>query len=82
MVGEAVASTQIVHGAKLSLDERGIEASAYTKMIVCAGALPFDLPERRRIILDRPFYIALVSRNGTPLFIGNIATPTEITNSH
>ena len=82
MVGEATASTQIVHGAKLSLDERGIEAGAYTKMIVCAGALPFDLPEPHRIILDRPVYIALVSRNGTPLFIGNIATPTEITNSH
>lgn len=82
MVGEAVASTQIVHGAKLSLDEQGIEAGAYTKMIVCAGALPFDLPEPRRIILDRPFYVALVSRNGTPLFIGNIATPTETTHSH
>ena len=82
MVGEATASTQIVHGAKLSLDERGIEAGAYTKMIACAGALPFDLPEPRRIILDRPFYIALVSRNGTPLFTGNITTPTEITHSH
>ena len=82
MVGEAVASTQIVHGAKLSLDEQGIEAGAYTKMIACAGALPFDLPEPRKIILDRPFYVALASRNGTPLFIGNIATPTEIINSH
>ncbi|WP_293814232.1 serpin family protein [uncultured Parolsenella sp.] len=82
MVGEAVASTQIVHGAKLSLDERGIEAGAYTKMIVCAGALPFDLPERRRIILDRPFYVALASRNGTPLFIGSVSAPTEITHSH
>lgn len=82
MVGEAVASTQIVHGAKLSLDERGIEAGAYTKMIVCAGALPFDLPEPRRIILDRPFYVALVSRNGTPLFIGNVSAPAEITHSH
>lgn len=82
MVGEAAASTQIVHGAKLSLDERGIEAGAYTKMIACAGALPFDLPEPRRIILDRPFYVALASRNGTPLFIGSITTPTEITHSH
>ena len=82
MVGEAVASTQIVHGAKLSLDERGIEAGAYTKMIVCAGALPFDLPEPRRIILDKPFYVALASRNGTPLFIGNVSAPTEITHSH
>lgn len=79
MVGEAVASTQIVHGAKLSLDERGIEAGAYTKMIVCAGALPFDLPGPRRIVLDRPFYVALASRNGTPLFIGNITNPAEIT---
>ena len=82
MVGEAVASTQSVHGAKLSLDERGIEAGAYTKMIACAGALPFDLPEPHRIILDRPFYVALVSRNDTPLFIGNISAPAEITHSH
>ena len=82
MVGEAVASTQIIHGAKLSFDERGIEAGAYTKMIVCAGALPFDLPKPRRIILDRPFYVALASRNGTPLFIGNISAPAEITHSY
>lgn len=81
MVGEKTASTQIVHGAKLSVDERGIEAGAYTKMIACAGAIPLDLPEPRRIILDRPFYVALISRNGTPLFIGNITTPTEITHS-
>ena len=79
MVGEKTASTQIVHGAKLSVDERGIEAGAYTKMIACAGAIPLDLPEPRRIILDRPFYVALASRNGTPLFIGNITTPVEIT---
>lgn len=79
MVGEAVASTQIVHGAKLSVDEQGIEAGAYTKMVACAGALPDHLPEPRRIILDRPFYVALISRNGTPLFIGNITTPAEIT---
>lgn len=82
MVGEKTASTQIVHGAKLSVDERGIEAGAYTKMIACAGAIPLDLPEPRRIILDRPFYVALISRNGTPLFIGSVSTPTEITHSY
>lgn len=38
MVGEAVASTQIVHGAKLSLDEQGIEAGAYTKMVTVTGS--------------------------------------------
>ena len=79
MVGEKTASTQIVHGAKLSVNEQGIEAGAYTKMVACAGASYFDLPEPRRIILDRPFYVALISRNGTPLFIGNITTPAEIT---
>lgn len=72
MVGEKTASTQVVHGAKLSVDEHGIEAGAYTMMAVCAGAFLMDLPEPRRIILDRPFYVALISRNGTPLFIGNI----------
>lgn len=79
MVGKSVASTQIVHGAKFSVDEQGIEAGAYTKMITVTGASFFDLPEPRRIILDRPFYVALISRNGTPLFIGNITTPAEIT---
>ncbi len=51
-------------------------------MIALAGAAPFDLPEPRRIILDRPFYVALVSRNGTPLFIGNVTMPAEITHSY
>lgn len=79
MLGRESASTQVVHGAKLSVDEHGIEAGAYAMMAVCAGALPDHLPEPRRIILDRPFYVALISRNGTPLFIGNITTPAEIT---
>ena len=79
MLGRESASTQVVHGAKLSVDEHGIEAGAYAMMAVCAGAFLMDLPEPRRIILDRPFYVALISRNGTPLFIGNITTPTEIT---
>lgn len=75
IVGTEPAPTQVIHGAKLSIDEKGVEAGAYTIMIAYAGCPPENPPEPRKITLDRPFYVAVASRTGAPLFVGHVALP-------
>lgn len=56
----------------MSVDERGVEASAYIELQYAGAAMPED-----RIIeftLDRPFIILI--ENAGPLFIGVIQTPS------
>jgi serine protease inhibitor len=77
MVGSEITPTQLVHGAKLAVDEDGVEAGAYTMMVVCAGLPPEDPPKPRKIVLDKPFAVGLVSRTGAPLFLGNVAIPSD-----
>lgn len=75
MVGVESTPTQVIHGAKLSIDEKGAEAGAYTIMIACAGCPPENPPEPRKITLNRPFYVAVASRTGAPLFVGHVTLP-------
>lgn len=75
MVGVESTPTQVIHGAKLSIDEKGVEVGAYTIMIACAGCPPENPPEPRKITLNRPFYVAVASRTGAPLFVGHVALP-------
>lgn len=76
MVGVERTPTQIVHGAKFAVDENGVEAGAYTAMVAVAGLPPENPPEPRKITLDRPFYAALMSRAGVPLFVASVALPS------
>lgn len=76
MVGAEWTPMQIVHGAKLAVDENGIEAGAYTVMVVAAGLPSENPPKPRKITLDRPFCAALVSRTGVPLFVASVALPS------
>lgn len=77
MTGRGNTLVSFAHGAKISIDENGIEAGAYFAAIACAGMPPEDWepPKPRMIVLDRPFLYALVSRTGQPLFIGTVALP-------
>lgn len=75
IAGVAEVPVECVHGAKIVVDEGGIEAGAYTAMVVYAGASDFDIEPRapRGVARDRPFAFALVSRTGEPLFVGVVA---------
>ena len=75
IAGVAEVPVECVRGAKIVVDEGGIEAGAYTAMVVCAGASDFDIEPRapRAIALNRPFAFALVSRTGEPLFVAVVA---------
>ena len=75
MVGTESTSVQVVHGAKLSIDEKGVEAGAYSVMVAVWGLPPKDSSELRKITLNRPFYVAVSSCTGAPLFVGHVALP-------
>lgn len=77
MVGIESTPTQVVHGAKLVVNEEGMEAGAYAVMTAFAGLPPENPPEPRKITLDKPFYVAVASRSGAPLFMGSVALPSE-----
>ena len=77
MTGMAETPASYVHGAKVTVDENGLEAGAYFAMVACTGALPeiWEPPVPHIIVLDRPFAYAIISRTGQPLFVGIVARP-------
>lgn len=59
---------------QISIDEEGVEASAFTQ-IVYDGSAP---PEGRAdMILDRPFIYSITAANGNLVFIGICTNPAE-----
>lgn len=64
---------QATHAARVSIDEEGIEAAAYTVMATCGAAIPPE--EEVDFILDRPFAFIIESSDGLPLFAGVVNRP-------
>lgn len=62
-----------IHGARLTVDEEGVEAAAYTLMLGAGSAAPPS--DEIDFVLDRPFLFVLTSRDGLPLFIGVVNKP-------
>lgn len=77
MTGMSGTLVSYFHGAKIEIDEIGIEAGAYFAMAVPAGSPPEMLvPSKPRLIVfDRPFLYVVVSRTGQPLFMGAVRAP-------
>lgn len=62
------------HAARVTIDEEGCTAAAFTVMMDCGAALPPD--EVIDFTLDRPFIFVIESDCGSPLFMGVISNPT------
>lgn len=62
------------HAARVSINEQGVEAAAFTEFMIAAGAV---MPPNDEIdfVLDRPFIFAVSSADGLPLFVGIVNTP-------
>ncbi|MDR1589641.1 MAG: serpin family protein [Oscillospiraceae bacterium] len=56
----------------ISIDENGVEASAFTKIDYAGSAMPEDQAE---MILNRPFIYGITAGNGTLLFVGVCMNP-------
>lgn len=63
----------ITQGTHIAVDERGVEASAYTMIDVAGTGAP---TEKVDMILNRPFLYAITTADNTPLFIGVCGNPT------
>ena len=62
--------SQVIHAAKIQVNEKGTEAAAATVVDAPAGAAP-PLPEGITLVLDRPFLYGIVDLyTGVPLFLG------------
>lgn len=64
----------ILHSTYIRMDENGTEAAAVTVIeIRDNAAAPMEIPERKEVILDRPFLYAIVDTSDyTPIFLGSI----------
>jgi serpin B len=58
----------------ISIDENGVEASAFTNIAYAGSAMPEDNAE---MILNRPFIYGIIAPRGTLLFIGVCGNPSE-----
>lgn len=71
--GEApIELSRVDHAARVTIDEKGCVASAFTLEGLCGSAMP---TEEVNFILDRPFIFAITSEEGAPLFIGVVNQP-------
>ena len=67
--------SRVLQESFIGIDEKGVEAAAYTMVLMAEGAmLPEELPEID-FFLTRPFLYAIESYDGTVLFIGTVTAP-------
>ena len=65
--------SRIIHSARLTADNDGVEAAAFTVIDVTLGGA-FTTPDST-VTLDRPFMFLLTSADSTPLFVGTVYEP-------
>ena len=70
---EGVAVSQVSHAARVTIDEEGCTAAAFT-VLPMAGAVP-PPDEEVDFTLDRPFLFLVESESGQPLFTGVVNQP-------
>ena len=68
-----IALSQVKHDARVTIDEDGCTAAAYTVMAMAGAAAPPK--EEVDFVLDRPFLFAVTGIDGLPLFVGVVNHP-------
>ena len=61
------------HAARVTIDEKGVTAAAYTVMMMAGAAEPPK--DEMDFVLDRPFLFAVTGCDGLPLFVGVVNQP-------
>ena len=68
--------SKVLQESFIAVDEKGVEAAAYTIIAAPeAAAEPEELP-RIDFHLTRPFLYAIEANDGTMLFVGTVTVPT------
>ena len=70
---KGVCLSKVNHAARVTVDEEGVTAAAYTVM-EADGARPSQ-EEEIEFRLDRPFLFAIMGTGDVPLFVGIVNQP-------
>lgn len=65
---EQLVLDKIQHAARVTIDEEGVEAAAFTVEMMAGGVLPPE--DQVDFVLDRPFIFMIKGNDGSILFIG------------
>ena len=65
--------SQVQHAARVTIDEYGCTAAAFTVMMMNGASMPPD--SVLEMNLNRPFAFVIVSGEDVPLFIGTVYDP-------
>lgn len=69
--------SKIIQGVKVSVDEKGFEGAAYTRVDTLKSAAPIkEETGVKELKLDSPFIFVIYHRN-TPLYMGLVENPTK-----
>lgn len=63
--------SKVMQAARVKIDEKGVEAAAYTEVVAADSAAPADELPVVEMDLDRPF-LFIVWKGDVPLFIGTV----------
>lgn len=58
--------------ARVTIDEEGCTAAAFTEMLLCSSACPPENIQEIDFVLDRPFLFVITGLDGQPLFVGTV----------
>ena len=72
-MGEPIAVSQAAHAARVTVDEEGCTAAAFTVISAATGTPMVE--EEADFVLDRPFLFCITGESGLPLFVGVVHTP-------
>lgn len=67
--------SQIEHAARVKTDEDGVEAAAFTAIVLSKAALP---TQKVTFTVDRPYYFAITGYTGDLLFTGVVNDPAAV----
>ena len=65
--------SQAQHDVRVTIDEEGVTAAAYTVMAAAGAAMPPE--EEMDFVLDRPFLFVIQGGDAIPLFVGIVNQP-------
>ena len=72
---EGVFLSKAEHGARVSIDEKGVTGAAYTAMMMAGAGRPPE--EEIDFVLDRPFLFVVSASDGMPMFVGTVNQPAK-----
>ncbi|MBP5250750.1 MAG: serpin family protein, partial [Lachnospiraceae bacterium] len=65
-----VSLDEAIHAARVKIDEEGVEAAAFTVMMMKNTAVM--VPQIIDFTVDRPFHFVMTDQNGVPTFVGTV----------